>query len=222
MDAPLPDRTATLARTSSVAAASYQGATALPRHTRNSPLEIEPARGTVPLPEVTQLRHPPAALRATITAVDAELTSGGLGEPLAAESLVNVMAEHLLRYAPFPQEPARSRRNDLPCAKLRAVLEYVEEHLDARPTLQEMAAVARLSPTYFAWQFKRAMGLPPHRYIIGRRIARAKQILESYRDIALAQVALQAGFCDQSQFSNHFKRFIGVTPGKFRRRSIER
>jgi AraC-like DNA-binding protein len=222
MDSPQSCWTATLARTSSVAAAAYQDATASPRRARNSALEVEPARGTVPPLEVSKLRHLRAALKAAMAAVDAELTSGGLSEPLAAESLANVIAEHLHRYVQSPQQLARSRRNELPCAKLRAVLEYVEEHLNGSPTLAAMAAVARLSPTYFASQFKRTIGLPPHRYVIGRRIARAKQVLQGGRDISLAQVALQTGFSDQSQFSHHFKRFIGITPGEFRRRSIER
>jgi AraC-like DNA-binding protein len=166
------------------------------------------------------LRHLRAALRAAMAAVDAVLTSG-LGEPLAAESLANVMAASLLRHVPPPQQPARSARNELPRAKLGAVLEYVEQHLDASVTLEQMATVARLSRTYFASQFKRTTGLPPYRYVIGRRIARAKQVLQRGHALSLAQVALQVGFSDQSQFSHHFKRCVGVTPGEFRRRGIE-
>jgi AraC family transcriptional regulator len=162
-----------------------------------------------------------AALRAAMAAVDAELSTGDLGAPLTTESLANLMAVHLLRCVPYPEEPTRGDRNELPRTKLRAVLEYVEEHLDASPSLEQMAAIARLSPTYFASQFKRTTGVPPHRYVIGRRIERAKQALQTSRDISLVQVALQAGFSDQSQFSRHFKRFIGVTPGEFRRRGID-
>ena len=167
--------------------------------------------------DALQLGHLRAALRAALEAVDALLTSGGLGKPLTAESLANVMAEHLLRHVASPQPPARSARNELPRAKLRAVLEYVEEHLDASPTLEQMAAVARLSPTYFASQFKRTTGLPPYRYVIQRRVERAKELMQTSRDVSLAEVALHAGFSDQSQLSHHFKRCIGVTPGEFRR-----
>jgi AraC family transcriptional regulator len=81
-----------------------------------------------------------------------------------------------------------------------------------------MAAIARLSPNYFAWQFKRATGLPPHQYVLDRRVERAKQFLQTGSDISLAEVAAEAGFSDQSQFSHHFKRLIGVTPGQFRKR----
>ena len=61
-------------------------------------------------------------------------------------------------------------------------------------------------------------GLPPHRYVIARRVERAKQMLQAGADLPLAEVAAHAGFCDQSQFSRHFKRLVGVTPGQFRTR----
>jgi AraC family transcriptional regulator len=182
----------------------------------------DPVCVTIPRLDALQLRHLRAALQAVMEAVDAELRSGGLDEPLAARSLANIRAVHLSRHVSSPRQPARRGRNELPAARLRAVVEYVEEHLDASPTLEQMAAIARLSPTYFASQFKRTTGLSPHQYVIGRRIERAKRVMQSARDASLAEVALCAGFSDQSQFSHHFKRFIGVTPGEFRRRGTER
>ena len=89
------------------------------------------------------------------------------------------------------------------------------QDLDASPTLEQLAAVARLSPYHFARQFKTATGLPPHEYVISRRVERAKQFLQG-GDLSLAEVAAHAGFSDQSQFSRHFKRLVGVTPGQFR------
>jgi AraC family transcriptional regulator len=151
-------------------------------------------------------------------AVAAELTPGGAGGRLAAESLANVLAVHLIRHVSATRQSARRRNGTLPRAKLRTVVEYIEEHLDSGPTLEQMAAIARLSPNYFAWQFKRATGLPPHQYVLDRRVERAKQFLQTGSDISLAEAAAEAGFSDQSQFSHHFKRLIGVTPGQFRTR----
>ena len=79
-----------------------------------------------------------------------------------------------------------------------------------------MAAVARLSPNYFASQFQRATGLPPHQYVIARRVERARQFLQTGTDLSLAEVAAHAGFSDQVQFCHHFKRQVGVTPRQFR------
>ena len=95
------------------------------------------------------------------------------------------------------------------------MVEYIEEHLDAGPTLAQMAAAVGLNPYHFARQFKAATGLPPHQYVIARRVERAKELLQAGTDVSLAEVALRAGFSDQSQFSHHFKRLVGVTPGRF-------
>jgi AraC family transcriptional regulator len=173
---------------------------------------LDPARLTVPPLDALDLPH----LRAAMQAVDAELTAGGAGGRLAAESLANVLAVHLLRHVVAPGRAARGRDGTLPRGRLRAVVEYVDEHLDAGPTLAEMAAVARLNPYHFARQFKQATGLPPHQYVILRRVERAKHLLRAGTDLSLAEVAARAGFYDQSQFSHHFKRLVGVTPSQFR------
>jgi AraC family transcriptional regulator len=90
------------------------------------------------------------------------------------------------------------------------------ENLEGSPTLEQMAAVVHLSPYHFARQFKAATGLPPHQYVIARRVERAQHLLRGDGELGLAEVAFRAGFSDQSHFSSHFKRIIGVTPGQFR------
>jgi AraC family transcriptional regulator len=174
--------------------------------------DLDPARLTMPPLDGLDLPQ----LRATMAAVEAELTSGGAGGALAAESLANVLAVQLIRHVLAPRQQTRARDGTLPRARLRAVVEYVEEHLDAGLTLGQIAAVSHLSPYHFARQFKAATGLPPHQYVIARRVERAKQLLRE-DDLSLAEVAADAGFSDQSQFSHHFKRLVGVTPGQFRK-----
>jgi AraC family transcriptional regulator len=173
--------------------------------------DLDPARLTVPPLDALDLPQ----LRAAMGAVDAELTTGGAGGSLAADSLANVLAVQLIRHVSAPRRPERGRDGALPRGRLRAVVEYIEEHLDASPTLDDLAAVARLSPYHFARQFKAATGLPPHQFVILRRVERAKHLLQGGNDFSLAEVAAHAGFSDQSQFSNHFKRLVGATPGQF-------
>jgi AraC family transcriptional regulator len=172
---------------------------------------LDPARLTLPALDILDLPH----LRTAMGAVDAELISGGAGGPLAAESLANVLAVYLLRQCLAPRRPERGRDGALPRRRLRAVTEYIEGHLDASPTLGQMAAVARLSPYHFARQFRAATGLPPHQFVIARRVERARRLLQA-GDLSLAEVAAHVGFSDQSQFTRHFRRLVGVTPGLFR------
>jgi AraC family transcriptional regulator len=174
---------------------------------------LDPARLTVPPLDGLDLPH----VRAAMGAVDAELAAGGPGGSLAAEALANVLAVHLVRHVLAPRRPTRGRDGTLPRARLRAVVEYVEDHLGAGPSLDEMAAVARVSPYHFARQFKAATGLPPHQFVIARRVERARRLMQTGSDVSLAEIAACAGFSDQSRFSQHFKRLAGVTPGEFRR-----
>jgi AraC family transcriptional regulator len=173
---------------------------------------LDPTRTTVPPLDGPDLPQ----LRAALLALDAELTVGSAGGPLAAESLANVLAVQLIRHISAPRKPVRTREGKLPRARLRAVIEYIEEHLDASPSLEQMATIADISLYHFARQFKTATGLPPHQYVISRRVERAKHLLQERGDFSLAEVAVHAGFSDQSQFSQHYKRLVGVTPGQFR------
>jgi AraC family transcriptional regulator len=174
--------------------------------------DLDPARTTVPPLDGLDLPQ----LRALMGAVDIELTAGAAGGPLAAESLANVLAVHLIRHALAPRRPSRRRDGRLPRARLRAVSEYIEGHLVAGPSLEQLAAVASLSPYHFARQFKASTGLPPHQYVITRRVERARHLLQGAKDLTLAEVAARVGFSDQSQLTLHFKRLVGVTPGQFR------
>jgi len=174
--------------------------------------ELDPAR--VPLLPLDGVLLP--QLRAAMLAVNDELTADTAGGPLAAESLANLLAVHLIRNASCPRlAPCRSD-GALPPRKLSVVIKYIEEHLEDSLTVEQIAAAAHLSAYHFARQFKGATGVPPHQYVIARRVNRAQQFLQQDDGLSLAAIAARCGFSDQSQLSNHFKRFVGVTPGRFR------
>jgi len=80
-------------------------------------------------------------------------------------------------------------------------------------TLDELAAAAGLSRYYFLRAFRREVGVTPHAYLTGRRIAAAKGLLAGAQP--LSEVALACGFYDQSHFSRSFKGCTGVTPGQY-------
>jgi AraC family transcriptional regulator len=174
--------------------------------------ELDSSR--VSVPAVAGLQFP--ELRSAMQSVDAELSADGAGGSLAAESLANVLAVHLIRKASAPRPLIGQTDGTLPRARHRAVVEYIMENLAGSLTLEEMAGAAHLSPYHFARQFKATTGLPPHQYVITRRIERAKELLMADDEASLAQVAINVGFADQSHFARHFKRVVGVTPRQFR------
>ena len=72
------------------------------------------------------------------------------------------------------------------------VQDYIEAHLDDRLTLADLAGVACLSPYHFSRSFKLAVGVGPQRYVIQRRLDRAKTLLRrSHKPLAL--IAQEAG-----------------------------
>jgi AraC family transcriptional regulator len=174
-------------------------------------LDLDPDR--VALPPVYALSDP--QIQAAMLALDAELREGGPGGRLLAESLGNVLAVHLLRHFTAPGPADAHAGGSLPRHKLRAVVEYIHEHLDAELSLDHLAAVAHISPYHFARLFKNSTGLSPHQYVIARRVERAKGLLREGTRLPLAEIAAEVGFADQSHFTRHFKRLVGVTPRQF-------
>lgn len=93
--------------------------------------------------------------------------------------------------------------------------EYVDAHLGESMDLAELAAIAGLSVFHFARQFKQSAGVTPHHYLVRRRIERAQDML-ARTDLALSEIAVAAGFSDQSHLSRHFRQMLGTTPREFR------
>src|SRR5437773_5505653 len=144
-----------------------------------------------------------------------ELRSEGLGGRLYVESLANILGIHLLRQHSSVKQPSLPRSVGLDRATLRRVSTYIEEHLADDLSLSELAAVAYLSPYYFARLFQASTGFAPHQYVIGRRIERAKLLL-STTNWSLAAIAHAVGFAHESHLALHFKRLTGLLPSASR------
>lgn len=97
---------------------------------------------------------------------------------------------------------------------LRRIRDLIREHY-ARPiTLSELVAASGLSRFHLVRAFAKEFGLPPHAYQVHVQIAKAKTLLAA--DASPAFAGAEVGFSDQSHFTRHFKRSIGVTPGLYR------
>jgi AraC family transcriptional regulator len=101
-------------------------------------------------------------------------------------------------------------------ARLRRVIDYIDAHLTDDLGLTELSRISGLNPHYFAHAFKATTGMPPHRFIIERRVDKARFLLEDKQQ-SIAEIALASGFATQSHFTQHFRRVVGTTPAKFRR-----
>ncbi|MBC5828910.1 MAG: helix-turn-helix transcriptional regulator [Candidatus Eremiobacteraeota bacterium] len=142
-------------------------------------------------------------------ALKAELESDHPIGRLYADSLGLALTAHLLkRYA--PATPQRIG-NQLPRRRLRRVIDYINGHLNEDLGLAELAAVARMSSSHFKVLFKGSVGMPVHQYLIRRRVEYAMELLVRGTS-PICDVALQAGFADQSHMARCMRRLTGYTP----------
>jgi AraC-like DNA-binding protein len=101
--------------------------------------------------------------------------------------------------------------------QIRRVRAVVDASPEADPSVAALAAACRLSQSHFARGFTASMGMPPHKWLVNRRIERAKALLLGGRE-ELSQIALACGFGDQGHFTRVFGRSEGESPGRWRRR----
>jgi AraC family transcriptional regulator len=105
--------------------------------------------------------------------------------------------------------------NGLSRDRLKRVRDYIETHLGDRLTLTDLAGVACLSPYHFSRSFKEAVGIGLQRYVMQRRLERAKKLIRR-TNRPLPEIAQQVGLFDQSHLTSIFRRETGVTPGRYR------
>lgn len=101
----------------------------------------------------------------------------------------------------------------------KAVCDYMEANLHQDISLAELAAIAQLSPYHFCRAFKEAVGEPPHRYKMTRRIERAKTLLAN-PSLSISEIAGTVGYGSPSRFSALFRQITGHSPRAYRRKMI--
>src|ERR1017187_9030706 len=144
-----------------------------------------------------------------------EVSLNGMAGRLYVESLVTQLAVLLLRRHSTASGAARiPPSGGLTRNQARRVLDFIESNLSRELTLSELAGVAGLSLHHFARMFKRTMRAAPHRYVLERRVERAKGMLRT-AGASLVEISLSTGFCSHSNFTSTFGRMVGATPAEF-------
>jgi AraC family transcriptional regulator len=134
------------------------------------------------------------------------------GGRLFADSLASALAVRLVALqSPSRIAPARA----LPAWRLRHVIDYIDAHLDQDLTLAELAAVAGFSPSHFKALFRQATGTPVHRFVLERRVERARLHLLEGR-LSVTEVALETGFAHPSHMARWMRRIVGLSPSQIR------
>ncbi|PTL84004.1 AraC family transcriptional regulator [Vitiosangium sp. GDMCC 1.1324] len=162
----------------------------------------------------TFARHrlaPTGALSPLLARSRAAAESGGPFEELALE-----LAGEVVRLASdATRDPAPTATDE---HRVSGVLRLLEDRLDARHTLDELARTAGLSRYHFLRTFKRVTGITPHQWLIRARLREAAHRLATTR-APVTEIALDVGFDDLSNFTKSFRAEFGEPPRRYRARS---
>lgn len=96
----------------------------------------------------------------------------------------------------------------------RRLADYVDQNLELKISVEELAALVGMGRRQFQRYFKQTFGIPPHKYVLLRRVIRAQRWLAEQRPVV--EIALALGFANHAHFCVVFRRFTGTSPGRYR------
>ena len=130
---------------------------------------------------------------------------------LSQEILAREMLERVLcHYSEIRPQLAPIHNEKAPVTRVK---QHIQEHYAQDLQLEDLAAVAHFSKSYFIRAFRHHEGISPYAYLIQVRLNRARQLLQ--QGYPAGKVAQETGFFDQSHLTRYFKRFMGMTPGRY-------
>jgi AraC family transcriptional regulator len=152
-------------------------------------------------------------IAALLTIMASEVAERCPNGPLYGESLSLALATYLSgRFSVKGREGKPLRKFSE--VEARRVMDYIHANLHGPLNIFELAELIQLSPRQFIRIFSNTFGTTPHRYIINKRVALAKELIAKGR--LLVDIAGKLGFASQSHFSGVFRKVTGMSPGQFR------
>ena len=146
----------------------------------------------------------------------AEAQASGPGSSLMMGALGRALVVHLLRFHSNHASMALQHEPSRPTPRIQRVVEQMRSCLDQDLPLSQLAATAGLSPSQLVRAFGVAVGMPPHRYLQGMRIEKARELLE-WTDLPVIDIALSCGFGQPGHFATTFRKAVGLSPRSWRR-----
>lgn len=135
--------------------------------------------------------------------------------PIVGESLTTALVAYLARSS--GEAERADSRSSLSSQGFDRALQYIEANLAQPLRVAELAEAAGCNPRQLSRAFRERKGKLPHDYVIEKRVQRATAMIEAAQ-FSLAQIATAAGFADQSQMTKMFRKVLGTTPGRWRKR----
>jgi len=175
---------------------------------RTGALELD-ARGLPDVQTTVGFVDPDLARLSYALAAEAHTPLGG---SLVADALrIELIARLIDGHTSLRGSAARFPKQRMGARALRLIDAYVDAHLGTDMRIADLAALAGMSRFHFARSFRATVGITPHRYVLERRLERARVLLQT-TSLAVRDVAATTGFADQSHLTRLVKQRFGVTP----------
>lgn len=179
---------------------------------------IEPFGGKLPeLKPTVALSN--SAIKDLVSCLRHEMIEDDFCSRLCMEYAGMMLVLRLLSTYGKSRKPLPTINGGLGASRQRRVLHYIEVHMSEDIGLDDLAREAGLSSYHFGKAFKASLGVPPCRYVMERRILRAKELLLNGR-APITEIAHDLGFSSHSHFTDVFRKTTGATPSQFRRDRI--
>ncbi|QNH51657.1 helix-turn-helix transcriptional regulator [Acinetobacter venetianus] len=136
---------------------------------------------------------------------------------LQMSTATTLLLNHLIKNYSHTQWTTPEVKGGLSPYVLKQLLEWVDQHLHLSLTLSDLAQQTALSEYHFAHMFKQSMKMPPHQYVMQRRLELAHRALELTHE-NLTNISTQYGFSSSSHFSHRFKKHFGYSPSQIRKK----
>ena len=137
---------------------------------------------------------------------------------LFIDHMMLAFSAHVAQAYGGPQHLTKSARGGLAPWQVKRACEKLDSDLGGKLSLEQVAAEFGLSVSHFSRAFRVSTGLPPHQWLLRQRLKAAKQLM-TVRELPLAEIAISAGFANQSHFTRVFSAAVGVSPGVWRRQT---
>lgn len=145
--------------------------------------------------------------------LNAETLAGSLA-PNFCDNLITALVAYLLEH--YSKPTARQEQSSLSGSRLRKVLAHMANNVSDDIANAALAELCGMSESHFSREFHRAIGLPPHRYMMKLRLEQARTALVA-ANTRIVDIAFECGFYDASHFSRAFAQYYGMPPASFRR-----
>ena len=123
---------------------------------------------------------------------------------------IYIVVEDMPRFPGCEEEENKNKDEIKECAESRLV-NFINDNLEYPIKLNDIASLLGISQFYFSHLFKKSTGIAPYKYVIQQRVAKAKNLIKD-SNLSLIEIAYECGFSSQSQMTQHFRKYIGITP----------